>query len=501
MPDYELANGIAPTAVAATPGSSTSKVVKDINRYIRLHPFFRSESDEFTTSQRRAFERNVYDYARAKGLSAKEAQQQVTTARRLCIQEEIGGGNSAFEDEVDDSKAILGSLDARIGNVTPGNTDSDIDRRAPKSANRSVKRKGSTPHASKFFNGISPDKTTSAALKRKLNFDELDAPTVPSSPKRHKKSGSKASGKTPKERLRVVGAVSEESVPSMQAEAASTQIKRKSLQEKTKSSKEERLARKAAKKAAKEERKTQAEAKKLDQKASEQPAQEVQPNTDSSAKRKRIKGNKVEADQVQAVTLADKSTPRSNIVVPVATTTTPAAVSAEEAKKISQQQEKEQKEKRAKFLFEVMRQRNQAPPEPAESLGEPAIPKEVSKPKGYKTPKGEAGLKPREDRSTLESGRGVENATDVKKGQEHARKSDEKKSKKRKSTGAVTDESKANAPESYSKKDKERRKSSGDEPTKAKVKKEITGNDESSKAKKAKKKAKKDMNAIQEAGF
>lgn len=64
----------------------------------------------FTTSDRRRFERDVYDFGRSLGLPKKQARDELRKARAFCGEEEYDSDNSAWGDEVDDSLAILGKL-------------------------------------------------------------------------------------------------------------------------------------------------------------------------------------------------------------------------------------------------------------------------------------------------------------------------------------------------------------------------------------------------------
>ena len=83
-----------------------------------------SSTESFTTSQRRTFLRDVYDYARALGLDKKEARQQTIKAREICGEDEYNTDVSALENEIDDSESILSSLQDPVppgqANAIPG---------------------------------------------------------------------------------------------------------------------------------------------------------------------------------------------------------------------------------------------------------------------------------------------------------------------------------------------------------------------------------------------
>lgn len=85
------------------------KASKDINRFVRRHNFFREQSlGQYTASQRRAFVRDVYDYARALHLPKVQARQATINARALCGEEAYNSDYSKLdEEEVDDSGTFL----------------------------------------------------------------------------------------------------------------------------------------------------------------------------------------------------------------------------------------------------------------------------------------------------------------------------------------------------------------------------------------------------------
>ena len=87
-----------------------SAVLSAIKHYVIGHEFNRDPSASHTTSQRRAFERNVYDYARAQGLGKKEALSEVHTARIICGAPQNDSDDSSFGPEVDDTSDILVGL-------------------------------------------------------------------------------------------------------------------------------------------------------------------------------------------------------------------------------------------------------------------------------------------------------------------------------------------------------------------------------------------------------
>ena len=79
-----------------------------MEKYIRDHPFFAQQSVfKFSTTQRRAFERDVYDHARGLNYSKANAKKQVVTARHLCGEKDYDSDNSRLGSEIDDSEAVL----------------------------------------------------------------------------------------------------------------------------------------------------------------------------------------------------------------------------------------------------------------------------------------------------------------------------------------------------------------------------------------------------------
>ena len=85
-------------------------ITKQMNHYIRKHPFFEKSLATFSKSERRQFERNVYDFARGLGLKKSEARRHVVKAREFCGEEQYDSDSSSFEGEIDDSRWILETL-------------------------------------------------------------------------------------------------------------------------------------------------------------------------------------------------------------------------------------------------------------------------------------------------------------------------------------------------------------------------------------------------------
>ena len=83
-------------------------LLKHINRLARRHVFLTEQSlTKYTTSQRRSYERDIYDYARAATLPKAQAKMAVVYARRLCGEEEYDSDNSSLDDDEVDDSALL----------------------------------------------------------------------------------------------------------------------------------------------------------------------------------------------------------------------------------------------------------------------------------------------------------------------------------------------------------------------------------------------------------
>ena len=88
-------------------------ITKILNLFIRRHPFFAQQSlSQYTTSERRKFERDVYDFARAQDLTKAQAKSQTIKARAMCGEEDYDSDNSALGDEVDDSQNAVRGFQA-----------------------------------------------------------------------------------------------------------------------------------------------------------------------------------------------------------------------------------------------------------------------------------------------------------------------------------------------------------------------------------------------------
>ena len=89
---------------------TTLPISRQINLFIRKHPFLEKSLSTFTRSEGRQFERNVYDFGRGLGLKKSEARKYVIKVREFCGEEQCESEVSALRDEIDDSAVILNGL-------------------------------------------------------------------------------------------------------------------------------------------------------------------------------------------------------------------------------------------------------------------------------------------------------------------------------------------------------------------------------------------------------
>jgi len=108
LPDLTTSEVKAEVASDFPDGRSAVRIA--IKRYVIFHKFNQDPYASHTTSQRRDFERNVYDYARANGLRKQEALNEVRKARVIGGAPEDDSENSSFGSEVDDTAEILAHL-------------------------------------------------------------------------------------------------------------------------------------------------------------------------------------------------------------------------------------------------------------------------------------------------------------------------------------------------------------------------------------------------------
>ena len=132
----------------------------------------------FTKSQRRQFERDVYDYAEALGLDHAASKKQVIKARGFCGEEDYDSDNSALYDETDDSSDIikrLSEINERKSEVVPSIENAQTGQAMNKS------RSGPSPKKSPYFTASSTVVKSKGKRKREsgisLDPKEKDFPS------------------------------------------------------------------------------------------------------------------------------------------------------------------------------------------------------------------------------------------------------------------------------------------------------------------------------------
>lgn len=108
---------------AGKPKSGADPRLAELNRFLRRHEFFaRSSFAKFTSSQRRAFERDVYFFAETLNLSEKVAKKELSKARKFCRENLSNSDDSAWFGEIDGSSEISVSLGSRPDGPTKINS-------------------------------------------------------------------------------------------------------------------------------------------------------------------------------------------------------------------------------------------------------------------------------------------------------------------------------------------------------------------------------------------
>lgn len=147
---------VNPTVPAAVPSIS-----KQVVSFARNHHFLWNVHGPFLKSERRQFERDIYDFAEALGLDHSSAKRQVIKARAFCGEDAYDSDHSALTQEMDDSDEILKRLrlktrpnpmilpsieDASTSQAKPPNQDKPSPKKspyfaAPKKSEHSTKKK------------------------------------------------------------------------------------------------------------------------------------------------------------------------------------------------------------------------------------------------------------------------------------------------------------------------------------------------------------------------
>jgi len=117
-------------------------VHKDVNRYVLSHEFVRNSDVTHTISERRAFERNVYDYARAKGVTNQLARDEVRRARMRCGERDYDTDDTSLGLEIDDTMEILEDLARTTIHPDPGQLTLSQTNNAPEQEHQKTQPRG-----------------------------------------------------------------------------------------------------------------------------------------------------------------------------------------------------------------------------------------------------------------------------------------------------------------------------------------------------------------------
>ncbi|KAL2037071.1 hypothetical protein N7G274_010198 [Stereocaulon virgatum] len=114
MTPRKVTSSIPKPAKYSNQDQKTLPIPRQINLFVRKHSFLEKSLSIFTKSERRQFERNVYDFGRSLGLRKPEARKYVVKAREFCGEEEYDSDVSALEGEIDDSATTIDRLPRTI---------------------------------------------------------------------------------------------------------------------------------------------------------------------------------------------------------------------------------------------------------------------------------------------------------------------------------------------------------------------------------------------------
>ncbi|KAL8832846.1 MAG: hypothetical protein Q9191_000030 [Dirinaria sp. TL-2023a] len=112
---------------------TSEQAVARVELFVRSHHFFQKAATSFTTSERRKFERDTYDFARSMSFSKRDAKKQVIKARHLCGEADYDSEQSALGGEVDDPAAVTNIKSTQAGTLISdqGSTRSDQQSQDP----------------------------------------------------------------------------------------------------------------------------------------------------------------------------------------------------------------------------------------------------------------------------------------------------------------------------------------------------------------------------------
>lgn len=143
-PADQLPRVVSPTYRTNVPFDLTNRlrtIRQDVHGFVLAHQFIRNLEIEHTVSARRAFERNVYDYARAKGLPKQVAKDEVQRARIICGERDYDTDETSLGNEIDDTLEILEDLASSTLRSSTERNAKDETNKAPKKRSRAKKRR------------------------------------------------------------------------------------------------------------------------------------------------------------------------------------------------------------------------------------------------------------------------------------------------------------------------------------------------------------------------
>ena len=165
-----------------------------MDNFIRAHPFFLlRQTSSFTTSQRKAFEMDVFQQARELKLSPKDAEKQIVHARWLCGEKKHHGGPSKLKNEISDSEAVtrrdsVANVDDsdHVENSSSGGNSASVKSledatTSTKSSNQEIAKSVLEHQATEALEKVQHKKTnrqTTSGAGTESTFSEIQAPSI-----------------------------------------------------------------------------------------------------------------------------------------------------------------------------------------------------------------------------------------------------------------------------------------------------------------------------------
>ena len=185
----------------ATHHSIIPSIPKQVALFAHRHPFLEEIRGSFTKSERRKFERDVYDYAEALGMDHVAAKKQAIKARGFCGEEDYDSDNSALGGEIDDSSEILKRLAVTSGPGPDTIVPSTEDQQPTQIG---IAKAKSSPKKSPYF---AASNSTGSRKKRKADKIDQEGLEVADDSLKHGKNSKKRQHKRSSEASGVQGEV------------------------------------------------------------------------------------------------------------------------------------------------------------------------------------------------------------------------------------------------------------------------------------------------------